>query len=1031
MNALIEFAVRRWQFSLLAFAMVVALGLNAFFAIPRTEDPQLSFPNFSVVAVLPGATPADMEQQVTKPIEDALAGLDGLREVRSTTGDGVSAVHSEYVWGTDPERKYDEVVREVNALRATLPAGIVRFEVQRARPTGVPIVQVAVTSPILPMRALDKQAQDLRDALARVPGIRKAEVLGAPISELRVGLDSARMAAQGVTPGQVIEALRAGGADTPIGTVNAGNRRFNVRYAGTYPDLATVAGQSVRVDGGRPVLVGDVAHVEWAQREPTQIVRFDGRRALLVTAEQADHQDVRQLTDLVRSEIDRFRLTLPGSVQLKVGFVQADNVRHRLGALTRDFLLAFLIVAITLLPLGWRAAGVVMISIPVSLLIGMGILALSGVGLNQMAISGFVISLGLLVDDAIVVIENVARWLREGADRMTAAIRATQQIALAVLGCTACLMFAFLPLVALPEAAGSFIRSLPIAVLGTVLGSLIVAMTLMPFAASRLLPRDGDAHGNALLRVMTTGIERVYAPVLHRALERPKAALAIMLGLSLLSIPLVSAIGTSLFPPAELPQFTIKIEMPRGTALATTDAMVRQVEARVRREPDVVWTVASVGRGGPRLYYNAIPTPEDPATAEVQVAFREWNPRTSPGVQQRLRADFNRIPGARIKVVNFQQGPPIEAPIAVRIVGPDIETLRRLADKGEDLMRAMPELRDVANPMRAARTDVVLDVDEARARAMGVPAGALRQAVQIALGGANPAILRDEDGDDYPVTVRLPMQGRNEMGAFDRVFVPTASGGSVPLSALATVRLQSGAAQIERVQRERAVTLTSYIKDGVLSSKASEATLAKLRSDLVLPPGYAFKVAGEAEAQARSFGGLLPAIVVATVGILAVLVLEFGTFRNVVVIAGVVPLGFFGAVGALWLTGNSLSFTASIGLIALVGIEIKNSILLVDFTEQLRRDGLGVRAAVEKAGELRFLPVLLTSVTAIGGLLPLAVEGNGLNAPMAIGMIGGLVTSTVLARIATPVMYLLLAERAERRRKPVISAHHVEEGAVA
>lgn len=1021
MNRIIEFAVKRWQFSLLAFAMVIALGLNAFFAIPRTEDPQLNFPNYSVIAVLPGATPADIEQQVTKPIEDALAGLDGLREVRSTSGDGVVQVHAEYVWGTDPERKYDEVVREANALRATLPAGIVRFEVQRARPTGVPIVQVALLSRILPMRALDKQAQDLRDALARIPGIRKAEVLGSPVNELRVALDTARMAALGIAPGQVIEALRQGGADTPIGTVNAGNRRFNVRYAGTYPDLATVRGQPVKVDGGRPVLVGDVAQVEWAQREASQIVRFNGSRALLVTAEQADHQDVRKLTDLVRAEVDRFQMSLPGSVKLQIGFVQADNVRHRLGALTRDFLLAFVIVAFTLLPLGWRAAGVVMISIPVSLMIGMGILAMTGVGLNQMAISGFVISLGLLVDDAIVVIENVARWLREGADRMTAAIAATQQIALAVLGCTACLMFAFLPLVALPEAAGAFIRSLPIAVLGTVLGSLIVAMTLMPFAASRLLPRHGDAHGNPLLRAMTTGIERVYAPVLHRALEAPKLALAIVLGISLLSVPLVGAIGSSLFPPAELPQFSIKIEMPRGTALTTTDAMVRKVESLVRAEPDVAWTVASIGRGGPRLYYNALPSPEDPATAEVQVSLKEWNPHSSPALQDRLRAKFAALAGARIKLVNFQQGPPIEAPIAVRIVGPDIDTLRRLADKGEDLMRAMPELRDVANPVRAARTDVVLDVDEARARSLGVPSGALRQAVQIALGGASPAILRDRDGDDYPVTVRLPMQGRNEIGALDRVFVPSASGGSIPLSALASLRLQSGVPQIERVQRERAVTLTAYVKDGVLSSRASTATIATLKRDLVLPPGYAFKVAGEAEAQARSFGGLLPAIVVATVGILAVLVLEFGTFRNVVVIAGVVPLGFFGAVGALWLTGHSLSFTASIGLIALVGIEIKNSILLVDFTEQLRRDGMAVRPAVEKAGELRFLPVLLTSITAIGGLLPLAVEGNGLNAPMAIAMIGGLITSTLLARIATPVMYLLLAERAERKRKPVIS----------
>jgi multidrug efflux pump subunit AcrB len=295
---------------------------------------------------------------------------------------------------------------------------------------------------------------------------------------------------------------------------------------------------------------------------------------------------------------------------------------------------------------------------------------------------------------------------------------------------------------------------------------------------------------------------------------------------------------------------------------------------------------------------------------------------------------------------------------------------------------------------------------------MGIAPGALRQAVQLAIGGASPAIVRDGDGDQYPVTVHLPMAGRHEIAALDQIFVPTLSGGSVPLAALAHTTLDSGPGAIERHQRERAVTLTAYVAKGVLVSRATGDAVAKLTSAVPLPPGYHLEVAGEAESSARSFGGLLPAIVVASVGILAVLVLEFGSFRNVLAVATVIPLGFFGAVLALWLTGNSLSFTAAVGMIALVGIEIKNSILLVDFTEQLRADGMDVRTAVERAGETRFLPVLLTSITAIGGLLPLAVEGSGLYSPMAITMIGGLISSTLLARIATPALYLLLAEKA-------------------
>ncbi|WP_295531329.1 efflux RND transporter permease subunit [Novosphingobium sp. Chol11] len=1018
MTALIRFAVLRWQFMALALVLLVAIGLITAASLPRTEDPPLNSPGFNVVVVLPGATPQTIEQQVTKPIEVALAGLDNLRELKSKSGDGVATIEAEYIWGTSPDRKYDEVVREVNALRPTLPAGVIRLDVIRNRPTSMPIIQIALVSEILPMRAFEKVARDLKNRLARIPGIRKAEVLGAPKSEVRVSLDMARLAAQGINPGTIVEALRAGGAETPIGSVNAGDRRLNMRFAGAYPDIAAIRAIPVLAGDGRGVSVGDLADVEWADREPTHIIHFNGKRALLVTAEQGDRQDIGRLTKAIETETEAFKRLLPGSVRLERGFVQNDNVTARLDHLTRDLLLALAIVALTLLPLGWRAAAVVMIAIPVSLLFGVLTLAAFDLTLNQLAVAGFVLALGLLVDDAIVVIENVSRWLREGADRTTAAIGATTQIALPVLGCTACLMFAFLPLIALPEASGEFIRSLPISVLGTVGGSLIVALTVIPFIAARVLKPDEDPHGNRMMRALTSGIERVYAPVLHRSLDRPWAALGAIFLLASLSLPLVVVIGSSLFPPADLPQFVVQVEMPRGTALKATEEMVARVEKRLHRESAINWTVANAGRGSPALYYNARRMAEDPAAGEVGVGLKGFHGEETRALIDRLRGEFARIPGAKVTLKTFTQGPQIEAPVALRFVGPDLATLTRLAAKAEAVMEAEPGLRDVGNPLRITRTDLTLQVDEARVRALGVPSGALRTALQMALGGATPAILRDRDDDEYPLSVRLPMQGRNEIAALDRIFVTTFGGGSVPLSALATVSAQSGPAEIDRFQRERSVTLTADVKQGTLVSRAADEALASIEAQVPLPPGYAIKVGGEAESKSRSFGGLLPAIIVASVGILGVLVLEFGKFRQVAVVAGVVPLGFFGAVVALWLTGNNLSFTAIVGLIALVGIEIKNSLLLVDFTEQLRREGMPVRAAVERAGEMRFLPVLLTSITAIGGLLPLAFEENGLYSPMAIAMIGGLATSTILARIATPVMYLLIVSPRSERARP-------------
>lgn len=319
-------------------------------------------------------------------------------------------------------------------------------------------------------------------------------------------------------------------------------------------------------------------------------------------------------------------------------------------------------------------------------------------------------------------------------------------------------------------------------------------------------------------------------------------------------------------------------------------------------------------------------------------------------------------------------------------------------------------MRDIGNPLRRPRVDLELKTDPTAVSAMGIAPGVLRQAIQIALAGVPAAKFRDPDGDSYDVVVRAPNAGQPDYSQLGEVFVPTRDGALAPLSAIATPVLSSEPARIDRIRRTRAVTLTAYVEPGVLVSRAAKDALARAKA-VDLPPGYKISLGGEAETSSRSFAGLPPAILISSLGILAVLVLEFGKFRTVAVVAGIVPFGLLGAVAALFVTGHSLSFTAAIGVIALVGIEIKNSILLVDFTEQLRRSGLSLREAVEKAGEQRFLPVLLTSVTAIGGLLPLALENSGLFSPMAVAMIGGLIASTLLARIATPLMYILLAAK--------------------
>jgi multidrug efflux pump subunit AcrB len=468
------------------------------------------------------------------------------------------------------------------------------------------------------------------------------------------------------------------------------------------------------------------------------------------------------------------------------------------------------------------------------------------------------------------------------------------------------------------------------------------------------------------------------------------------------------SIGTSLFPAAEKPQFLVRIFTPEDTSVSATTKVLAAVERRLLKEAEVQSVAASVGRGNPQVYYNVLQYEGSSNYAEALVSLKAWKGEASRVLLDTLRDDFARIPGAQVVVTEFQNGAGADTPILVRIVGDDMEVLKALAARAETILRGTPGVRDTNNPLRLDGLNLDLSVHAGKAAVLGVPAGAVERTSRLALSGVTVGRYRDDDGDSYPVSVRLPMADRNALQDLGRIYLPTADGGAVRLMEIASPTLASTPTRIDHHNRQRSVAITSQIQSGANIQEVFSAAIGRLQQELRLPPGYRLVYGGDAEASSRAFSGVGAAILIAVAGILMVLVLEFGRFRSALVVAGIIPFGVFGAVAALWLAGMSLSFTAAIGIVALIGIEIKNSILLVDFAEQARREGAELRAAIARAGEARFLPVLLTSVTAIAGLLPLAISGSGLYAPLAVTLIGGLVASTLLSRLATPVFYLIL-----------------------
>jgi multidrug efflux pump subunit AcrB len=1010
-----EFSIRRWQLTLVLFALLAALGYSAFTSIPRAVDPHFPLPVVAITAAQPGADASEMEQTVAKPIEEIVQGLEDVKEIVSTSVDGSSVIRAEFDWSGDPDKYFNDTVREVTAIRSRLPSELARLDFKKMRTTNASVLQFALVSETASWRRMEKYGLDISEALSRYAAVRESEVHGLSRPEVTVAIKPSRLAELRIPASAIADAVRLGGSDVASGAVVSGIRRFNVEAGGAFKDLDAVRALPLRSSEGTLVRVGDVADVFWGAEEPRSRLFHNGQRAVWITANQKQGTDATKLRDVLMKEIDRQKSFLPPDITIVTQFDQSRDISKRLRELARDFAIALGLVMITLLPLGWRAAAIVMVSIPLSLASGLLAVYASGYNLSQLVVAGFILSLGLLVDDSIVVIENIARHLRMGKDRIQAAVDGTKEIRLAVLGSTGVLVFAFFPMLFLPEGAGKFTQSFIGTIIYTVVASLVISLTIIPFLASRLLKPEEDEHGNKLLQWMMRTIEHFYRPVLHRALEQPRRYVWGALALTLSAFALVPVLGFSLFPNADASYFRVQISAEQGTSLDQTGRIVRQVSNILAKERDVEIRAENVGRHNPSVFYNVFDSAETSTSGEVLAVMERWKGEESNRMVDRLRKQFDQISGARIKLVLFQNGAPINAPVEFRIVGPELNVLQELAGKVQTVLEDTPGTRDVVNPVATDRIDLDMRIDDAKAALLDIPTGSPRRTIRLALSGERAGTFRDTEGDSYPVTVRLPLENTQPVSALDAIYLPTRTGAAVPLAEITNPQLVSVPPLIKRRNLERTVEITAQLNEGVLPGKVTQAAKANL-DKLKLPPGYSIRVGGEAEKIAETFNGFGPIILIALFIIFGILVAEFGEFREALVVAGVIPLGTFGGLIALLLTGNNLSFLAVIGFIALIGIEIKNSILLVDFTSQLRDRGLGLRDAIERAGEVRFLPVLLTSITAIGGLLPLALFGGSLYGPLAIVLIGGLISSTLLSRIVTPAMYLLVVRGREEKR---------------
>ena len=1005
-----KLAIENHQFTMIVVCLLVLLGIVSFFRMPKSEDPQIQGVGSTIFAVYPGASPGDIEELIANPIESALNELENVRTIQSDSEDGIGRIGIEFELGSDPDDKYSEVVQKVAGLRSELPENLLMLETLKWTVTDVYIVQLALISETATYKEMENEADELKKRLEKVHGIKQVEIWALPQHEIRVSLDFNKLAQMRLPINRVMGAIMDANANIPGGHVDIGPKRLSIKTTGSYQTLQDIENTVVNAMNNKVVYLKDVADVQMTTEDSDYLARFNGRRAIYITANQKKGTNIFSIFSRMRPIISEFKKELPPSMQMEYAFDQSKSVSHRVNGFFMNLIQGIVLVGIVIFAaVSSRASLIVMLAIPTSILMGIGLLDLSHYGLQQMSIAGLVIALGLLVDNAIVVTENSARFMKLGFSRSEAAVAGTSQVGWAVVSATATTLLAFIPIILMGDMTGKFIRSMPLTVVYTLSASLLISLTLTPYLAKKFLHVDKKAHDRPFRKLLNRFIETRYRRGLKWALANPWKVVGIGIGGFLFVMILFFLfMDFSLFPKAEKPQFFVTVKMPAGTSLDKTDHVVRDVEAILHEIPEVKNVTANIGHGNPRIYYNVIVTRHKSYFAHILVELNHYNRKRMADIVRYLRGRFSEYAGAIIEVNELEQGPPVEAPIEMRIQGNNLDVLKKIAGDVETIMKNQPGLVNIHNPISTSKNDIYVRVNRNKAAMLGVSLAEIDRTIRAALTGLPVTQYMDSEGKKYDIVVRLPLNGSPRISDFERIYVSSMTGRLIPLEQLAALEISPSPQVISHYNLDRNVSVTADVEAGISVNQATGQVVQQLEK-YQWPKGYRYNIGGESESREESFGGMGQAVVIAIVAIFGVLVLQFRSYLQPLIVFSAIPLAIIGSFLALFLTGNSFSFVAFIGLCSLIGIVVNNSIILVDYTNQLRREGKAVVPALKEAGETRFIPIVLTTLTTIGGLLPLTLTGGSLWEPMGWTIIGGLLTSTALTLIYVPVLYKLYA----------------------
>jgi len=988
-------SIRRPVPTIVLFLMLTILGWFSFTRLGIDTNPNIDIPAVSITVSQPGAGPAELEAQVTKPIEDAVASLGNIDSMISTVNDGVSTTVVNFVLGTDSDRATNDVRNAVAQTRQDLPQDISEPIVQRLEFAGGPIMTYAVVSQQSVEQLSNLVDQTISRALLAVQGVAQIRRVGGVDREIRINLNPSQLQALGITATQVNDQIRAFNANLPGGRAEVGGSEQTIRTLGSAASVEVLSNYQIVLPNGSYVSLSSVGEVSDSFAEPRQAAFLNGEPVVAFEVLRSSGSTLVTVEEGIREAVAQLESTLPADVDLQLIFTRGDFIRESYESTMHDLVLASVLAVLTILLFlrDWRATLITAVALPLSIIPTFFVQSALGYTLNNMTLLGLALAVGNLVDDAVVEIENLDRHMKMGKTARQAAFDSSSEVGLAVIATSATIIAVFLPVAFMGGIPGQFFQPFGVTVAVSTIFSTLVARTVTPMMGANLLQQGKSNRDRHTQTKPQKKPFQPYKSLLTWALRHRLTTLGIALAFFIGSLMLVPMIPKGFIDNGDLGISTVSLELPPGSTLDDTTQVVQRATALIQQNPAVETVLA---------------TPQvNSATLTVKLKPEENRDISQSEFEQQIRPQFAQIPGARI---SFQSqgaaGNNKDLSIVLRSENP--EALNQAAAELERQMRTVPGLVEVASSASLAQPEILVIPDPARAADLGVTVQAIARTASLATLGDNEANLAKFNLSDrqIPIRVQINPEARNDINTFRNLQVPSNNGSLVPLEAVADIRFGSGPAEINRYDRSRQVSVEANLQ-GIALGDAVDA-VNQLPALNPLPPGVVQQQAGDAEIMQEIFGRFGTALALAILCIYAILVLLYNNFFHPLTIMVALPLSLGGTLLALMFAQKALGLYALIGIVLLLGIVTKNSILLVDYTIINQAEGNSQRQALINAGVSRLRPILMTSLSTIAGTLPLALgigPGAEVRSPMGIAVLGGFTTSTLLTLVVVPVLF--------------------------